>query len=354
MYFLKFYSDRMIGGSIAALIPRLRNTGLKPQGVVTFTKSGLKLVTKFRPPPYLPRGAATDPPSPFQLSQATTTATSQRSGTHQLRFQLKKPELQADDAPMAVEHPREPATGASAENDYSSSRKSGQVSKTQPEDAVEEWFCDEDCRVNTGRGRKRGGRAEPGLNSLFRPRVANFKAEYLLGQQPSDTYAPVMPNLHYRHSTPPQVMRLRQTPNGNFGGDELKQTYGVPWSIFAESVITRPHIHNTHIHDSVPITVNDDGTVIFPSLDLETNPIPLPNLRQLLREYFEKCWNFARSAVLYPHVAFLLVFFLCSCSSINPFRPRLSPLFAVKHLTRVQLFLDRTQRITVAAAHGAA
>ncbi|KAJ6557429.1 hypothetical protein B0H10DRAFT_1967092 [Mycena sp. CBHHK59/15] len=94
-----------------------------------------------------------------------------------------------------------------------------------------------------------------------------------------------------------QVFRSRQMIHGhskhnqgNFGGAELQQTYGVPWSIFAESVIPCPHIHNAHIHDSVPITVNDDGTVIFPSLDLETNPIPLPNLCQLLREYFEKCW----------------------------------------------------------------
>ncbi|KAJ6565725.1 hypothetical protein B0H10DRAFT_1965517 [Mycena sp. CBHHK59/15] len=30
-----------------------------------------------------------------------------------------------------------------------------QLSKSETEDAVEEWFCDEDCRVNAGRGRKK-------------------------------------------------------------------------------------------------------------------------------------------------------------------------------------------------------
>jgi hypothetical protein len=63
--------------------------------------------------------------------------------------------------------------------------------------------------------------------------------------------------------------------------------------------------------------------------------------------------------VLYPHVAFLLFLFLCSCSWIIPFRLRLSSLlntafsFAVKQLTCAQLSLNRAQWITVATAHGA-
>ncbi|KAJ7251700.1 hypothetical protein C8J57DRAFT_1238524 [Mycena rebaudengoi] len=88
----------------------------------------------------------------------------------------------------------------------------------------------------------------------------------------------------------PQTGDLLAGTQRNFGGDELQQTYGVPWSIFADSVIPRPHIHDAHSYDSVLIATNANGTVIFPSLDLEKNPIPLPNLRQLLREYFEKCW----------------------------------------------------------------
>ncbi|KAJ6628359.1 hypothetical protein B0H10DRAFT_2184863 [Mycena sp. CBHHK59/15] len=34
------------------------------------------------------------------------------------------------------------------------------IQESETEDAVEEWFCDEDCRVNAGRGRKKCGGTE--------------------------------------------------------------------------------------------------------------------------------------------------------------------------------------------------
>ncbi|KAJ6494976.1 hypothetical protein DFH09DRAFT_1376649 [Mycena vulgaris] len=69
----------------------------------------------------------------------------------------------------------------------------------------------------------------------------------------------------------------------NFGGDDLQQKYGVPWSNFAESVIPRPVASR-----SAAITVNEDGSVIFPVIDLET--LCAADCRLLLQEYFEQCW----------------------------------------------------------------
>ncbi|KAJ7082801.1 hypothetical protein C8R44DRAFT_904781 [Mycena epipterygia] len=54
----------------------------------------------------------------------------------------------------------------------------------------------------------------------------------------------------------------------NFGGDELGTAYGVPWSQFAESVIPRPLVHG----GISPVTVNEDGNMIFPSIDIDSTP----------------------------------------------------------------------------------
>ncbi|KAJ7131006.1 hypothetical protein C8R44DRAFT_871552 [Mycena epipterygia] len=70
----------------------------------------------------------------------------------------------------------------------------------------------------------------------------------------------------------------------NFGGDEWYATYGTPWAQFAESVIPRSQVHG----GLNPVTVNDDGSVDFPSVDIDS--IPLADLRQLLQVYFERCW----------------------------------------------------------------
>ncbi|KAJ7442116.1 hypothetical protein B0H11DRAFT_1932617 [Mycena galericulata] len=61
----------------------------------------------------------------------------------------------------------------------------------------------------------------------------------------------------------------------NFGGEDLATTYGFPWSQFSETVL--------------PLSVNSNGTVNLPQLDLETTP--LASLRHLLNEYFEQCWG---------------------------------------------------------------
>ncbi|KAJ7906339.1 hypothetical protein B0H13DRAFT_1880654 [Mycena leptocephala] len=61
----------------------------------------------------------------------------------------------------------------------------------------------------------------------------------------------------------------------NFGGEDLGQNYGAPWSKFAEDA-------------SSSITVNCDGTVTLPPIDLDT--ISSASLRHLLQEYFQKCW----------------------------------------------------------------
>ncbi|KAJ7136194.1 hypothetical protein C8R46DRAFT_1047646 [Mycena filopes] len=71
----------------------------------------------------------------------------------------------------------------------------------------------------------------------------------------------------------------------NFGGEEFTETYGLPWSKFAEHVIPRPPKHQVTI-----ITLND-GAVIFPRIDLDT--IPLGSLRYLLGEYLQMCWKLA-------------------------------------------------------------
>ncbi|KAJ7869347.1 hypothetical protein B0H13DRAFT_1896706 [Mycena leptocephala] len=70
----------------------------------------------------------------------------------------------------------------------------------------------------------------------------------------------------------------------NFGGNELEQTYGVPWAKFADDVIPRPVVEAA---GSISIIVNGDGVVKFPSINLDTVP-PL-ELRHLLQEYFDQC-----------------------------------------------------------------
>ncbi|KAJ6548046.1 hypothetical protein B0H10DRAFT_2195526 [Mycena sp. CBHHK59/15] len=79
----------------------------------------------------------------------------------------------------------------------------------------------------------------------------------------------------------------------NFGGDELEQTYGVPWAKFADGVIPRPVVE---VPGSISIIVTSDGVVIFPSIDLDT--IPPLSLRHLLQEYFEQCWIRGNSCTL--------------------------------------------------------
>jgi hypothetical protein len=69
---------------------------------------------------------------------------------------------------------------------------------------------------------------------------------------------------------------------------------------------------------------------------------------------------FIKILLIWPAVSFVLLFFLCLCSSINPFCCRPSLIsntafsFAVKQLTHVQLFLDRSQSIAAVAVSGAA
>ncbi|KAJ7913116.1 hypothetical protein B0H13DRAFT_2326645 [Mycena leptocephala] len=71
----------------------------------------------------------------------------------------------------------------------------------------------------------------------------------------------------------------------HFGGDELELTYGVPWAKFADTVIPRPVVYDS----PYPITVTEDGVVVFPSIELDE--IPPATLRHLLEEFFEKCWR---------------------------------------------------------------
>ncbi|KAJ7652292.1 hypothetical protein B0H17DRAFT_1147412 [Mycena rosella] len=69
----------------------------------------------------------------------------------------------------------------------------------------------------------------------------------------------------------------------NFGGDDLKQSYGAAWQSFADSVIPRATVCH-----STAIAVGDDGIVIFPLVDLET--LPVADFRLLLQDYFGQCW----------------------------------------------------------------
>ncbi|KAJ7922587.1 hypothetical protein B0H13DRAFT_1865608 [Mycena leptocephala] len=70
----------------------------------------------------------------------------------------------------------------------------------------------------------------------------------------------------------------------HFGGDDLAQTYGIVWSKCAESVIPRPVVSTL-----ASATVDEDGTVNFPSVDLDNTPVA--NIRVLLEDYLEKCWK---------------------------------------------------------------
>ncbi|KAJ6524943.1 hypothetical protein B0H19DRAFT_1085066 [Mycena capillaripes] len=72
----------------------------------------------------------------------------------------------------------------------------------------------------------------------------------------------------------------------HFGGDALEQTYGIPWSKFAESAI--PHTSGPPVSTSASATVDEDGTVNFPSVDLDNTPVA--NVRVLLEDYLEQCW----------------------------------------------------------------
>ncbi|KAJ6470130.1 hypothetical protein C8R47DRAFT_1222763 [Mycena vitilis] len=69
----------------------------------------------------------------------------------------------------------------------------------------------------------------------------------------------------------------------HFGGDELAQRYGTPWTSWADSVIPRPATV-----PSSSIIVGDDGSVVFPAADLEN--MSVANTRFLLQEYIEQCW----------------------------------------------------------------
>ncbi|KAJ7924291.1 hypothetical protein B0H13DRAFT_1864156 [Mycena leptocephala] len=55
----------------------------------------------------------------------------------------------------------------------------------------------------------------------------------------------------------------------HFGGDDLAQTYGIAWSKFAESAIPRPAVSTL-----TSVTVDEDGRVNFPSVDLDNTPWP--------------------------------------------------------------------------------
>ncbi|KAJ7933208.1 hypothetical protein B0H13DRAFT_1856242, partial [Mycena leptocephala] len=86
----------------------------------------------------------------------------------------------------------------------------------------------------------------------------------------------------------------------HFGGDDLAQTYGIGWSKFAESVIPRGwrNIQLSGCADRylrpgsltlASVTVDEDGTVNFPSVDLDNTPVA--NIRVFLEDYLEKCWK---------------------------------------------------------------
>ncbi|KAJ7633915.1 hypothetical protein DFH06DRAFT_1336995 [Mycena polygramma] len=78
----------------------------------------------------------------------------------------------------------------------------------------------------------------------------------------------------------------------NFGGEELEQTYGVPWAKFADGAIPCPVVENS---DSISIVITD-GIAQFPAVDLNT--IPPLSLRHLIQEYFEQCWLCRNSGTL--------------------------------------------------------
>ncbi|KAJ7618020.1 hypothetical protein FB45DRAFT_216895 [Roridomyces roridus] len=75
--------------------------------------------------------------------------------------------------------------------------------------------------------------------------------------------------------------------NVNFGGEELGKKYGEPWSEFAEEVIPRPDVE-----PALTVSVNADGAVTLPILDIET--VSLQILCRLLRQFFEQSWRVAR------------------------------------------------------------
>ncbi|KAJ6546162.1 hypothetical protein B0H10DRAFT_1969716 [Mycena sp. CBHHK59/15] len=77
----------------------------------------------------------------------------------------------------------------------------------------------------------------------------------------------------------------------NFDGDELEQTYGVPWAKFADGVIPRPVVE---VPGSISIIMTSDGVVIFPSIDLDT--ILPSSLRHLLQEYLSSVGKFQHIA----------------------------------------------------------
>ncbi|KAJ7934631.1 hypothetical protein B0H13DRAFT_2305409 [Mycena leptocephala] len=70
----------------------------------------------------------------------------------------------------------------------------------------------------------------------------------------------------------------------HFGGDDLAQTYGIAWSKFAESAIPRPAVSTL-----ASVTVDEDGTVNFPLVDLDNTPVA--HIQVLLEDYLEKCWS---------------------------------------------------------------
>ncbi|KAK6989010.1 hypothetical protein R3P38DRAFT_2572266 [Favolaschia claudopus] len=70
----------------------------------------------------------------------------------------------------------------------------------------------------------------------------------------------------------------------NFGGNDLEENFGIPWSEFAGSVIPQPLLQM----NTTAITVAEDGTVIFPSIDLEK--IVVTDLRAILANYLQACW----------------------------------------------------------------
>ncbi|KAJ7127479.1 hypothetical protein C8R46DRAFT_1237220 [Mycena filopes] len=74
-----------------------------------------------------------------------------------------------------------------------------------------------------------------------------------------------------------------------FGGAETQTTYGIPWAQFADAVIPRPVADG-----SVSVTVASDGTVLFPTVELDS--VPPGDLRHLVAEYFDQCWLHKDSA----------------------------------------------------------
>ncbi|KAJ7126571.1 hypothetical protein C8R43DRAFT_958060 [Mycena crocata] len=75
----------------------------------------------------------------------------------------------------------------------------------------------------------------------------------------------------------------------HFGGDKLQSTLGMLWSKFVDIVIPRPFVEDSDNSDSMlSVMVDDKGALIFPTMDFSA--IAPENLRQILKEYFERCW----------------------------------------------------------------